>query len=414
MTPVTMLVVGCGSRGTTYARYALAHPDRLRIIAVAEPREECRRCMAVEYGIPPENLFADWRELLNRPRCADAAMVATQDVLHAEPAIALMDRGYHLLLEKPMAPTAEACRRIAETAVRNRTIFGVCHVLRYMDYTRKLKELLDAGAVGDLVSIQHLEPLGYWHYAHSYVRGNWRNEALSSSMLLSKSCHDLDWLRYIFGVPCRRVSSFGSLKHFRPECRPPGAADHCLDCAVEGNCPYSAKRIYLRQVERSQSSWIGATTEADVLRGLRTLPYGRCVYACDNDVVDHQVVNMEFEGGRTATFTMTGFTRMGHRRTGIFGTRGEIYGDGSRIHVKDFLTDRTTVMELPATDGSIDGGHGGGDYRIMEAFVAAVATGDPGKILSGARESYETHLMVFAAETARHAGTVETIPDCTF
>jgi len=412
MKAVTLLIVGAGDRGTNYARYALHHPDEARIVAVAEPRDFYRERLAKVHNIPRTNVFRDWRDLANRPRLADAVIIATQDALHAEPAIFLTGQGYHMLLEKPMAPNEADCRRIVAAVKASGIIFAVAHVLRYTAYTAYLKKILDDEQIGRIVCIQHMEPVGYWHQAHSFVRGNWRNERESSPMLLAKSCHDLDWIRYIMGVRCRAVSSFGSLYHFRHDNRPVGASDRCLECAVERTCPYSAKRIYLDRVERGLGAgWpvniiTPDPTPQNVLAALGTGPYGRCVYACDNDVVDNQVVNLLFEDGRTASFTMVAFTEMADRRTRIFGTHGELYGDGSKIHVYKFMQDRWDVHDTQGAEPAVLGGHGGGDYRIMKAFVAAVAKNDPSLILSGPDETLETHLMVFAAERARRENRV--------
>lgn len=410
--PVDLVLIGAGSRGAIYAAWARAHPDRCRIVAVAEPREHYRARVAAEHGIDPANVAADWRELAARPRFADAVILATPDVEHEEPAVSLAERGYHLLLEKPMAPTADACRRIAGAAQQHGVILAVCHVMRYTRYTERLRELVAGGRIGRVLSLAHLEPVGYWHQAHSFVRGNWANAGRAAPMLLAKSCHDLDWIRYVIGERCVQVASFGERSHFRPEARPDGAAERCLDCAVEAGCPYSAVKIYLGRVRAGYTGWpvdvlTPDLTEAGVTEALRTGPYGRCVYACDNDVVDHQVVALRFAGGATATFTMTGFTRQRDRETRLFGTRGEIFGNGQLIEVHDFLTDETERIDTAvASDGSIATGHGGGDARLMERFVAAVAARDPGLILSGPAESLETHLIVFAAEAAREGGRV--------
>ena len=416
MKPVDLLVVGAGGRGTGYASFAAAHPDLARVVGVAEPRPYYRDRLIREYGIPAENAFDDWRAAAERPRFADAVIVATQDALHVEPAVAFADRGYHMLLEKPMAPDEDGCRHIVRVALDSGIIFAVCHVMRYTAYTRRLKQLLDSGVIGEVVSLQHLEPVGYWHQAHSFVRGDWRNEKESSSMLLAKSCHDLDWIRYVIGAACAAVSSFGTLKHFRSEEKPAGAGERCLDCDCEPECPYSAKKIYLGRLERGQTGWPVSVlspelTVAAVTEALRTGPYGRCVYECDNDVVDNQVVNMLFEGGRTASFTMTAFSEMGHRKTYLFGTLGQIYGDGAIIRHYDFNTEKTEVIDTEAADGSILGGHGGGDYGLMSSFVTAVAEGDPGKVLSGPEETLESHLMVFAAERARRESCVVQMTD---
>jgi predicted dehydrogenase len=417
--PVSAIIIGAGGRGMTYAQFAQENPDRLQIIGVAEPREWNRRFMAHTYHLPAANIVNDWHALADRARMADAVIICTQDAMHAEPAIAFASRGYAMLLEKPMAPNEADCQRIIRAVKENHILFAVCHVMRYTHYTQTLKAVLDSKTIGEVVSIQHLEPVGYWHQAHSFVRGNWRNEKESSFMLLAKSCHDLDWIRYLVGKPCRSLSSFGSLTHFKKSEKPAAAGNavRCLHCAYEPQCPYSAKKIYLGRVLAGDSDWPVNTltpqpTLESVTAALENGPYGRCVYECDNDVVDHQVVNMEFENGATASFTMTAFNKAGHRKTRIFGTRGEIIGDGAKVEIFDFLTDQTQVIDTEAASadasghGAVLGGHGGGDYGVMDHFVSAVAANDPGMILSGPDESLETHRMVFAAERARLANTV--------
>lgn len=412
--PTTLAVIGAGVRATTaYTNWVAAHPDRARIVAVAEPRDHQRTSLAERHGIPDENAFSSWQELAAAGRLADAAIIATPDSDHVEPAKALAAQGYHLMLEKPMAPTEEECREVTAAARDAGVLLAVCHVLRYTPYTRALKEIIDAGRIGDIMSIQHLEPVGYWHQAHSFVRGNWRRADESSFMLLAKSCHDIDWLRHVVGQPIERVSSFGRLSHFRRSSQPAGAADRCVECSVEPDCPYSAKRLYLDQVRRGATWPVAAVTddltEAGVLAALEDGPYGRCVYACDNDVVDHQVVSLEFGAGVTGTFTMTAFTGPGHRETQIFGTRGRIDGDGERITVLDFLTGERQLHDVATTGSDAESGHGGGDGALMDAFTRAVTTGDRGHILSGPTESLETHVAVFAAERARLHGTVEDV-----
>lgn len=408
--PVTLIVAGGGDRGTAYSRLAADNPSA-KVVGVAEPRDSYRNRIAEMHGIPAENVFTDWREMVKRDKFADAVVVATQDRHHTEPAVAFAAKGYHMLLEKPMAPTAAECRRIVQATIDNGILFAVCHVMRYTAYTRKLKSVIDSGMIGEVVCMQHLEPVGYWHQAHSFVRGHWGNEGKSSFMLLAKSCHDIDWIRYIMGARCLKVSSFGSVFHFRKEQQPEGAAARCVDCGVEGECPYSAKKIYLGRVKRGYTAWpvnvlAGEVTEESISEAIATGPYGRCVYECDNDVVDNQVVNMQFEGGKTANFVMTAFNEQSDRKTRIFGTRGEIRGDGSIIEHFDFLSDETNVVDLKSADSSITGGHGGGDGRLFDSFVSAVAEGDQSRILSGPNETLESHMMVFAAEQSRKENRV--------
>lgn len=407
----TIAIIGAGSRGNCYAKYAKSHPDLMKIVAIAEPCEAKRNMMAQEYDVPQENLFTCWKELAAKDKIADAVIIATQDDMHEEPAIAFAKKKYAMLLEKPIAPNVESCKRIVEEVQKQGIVFGVCHVLRYTKYTQTLKKMLDDGMIGDLVSIQQLEPVGYQHYAHSFVRGNWRNEKESSFMLLAKSCHDLDWIKYIVGAKCNKVASFGDLKHFKKENMPKGAARRCLDCKAEDNCPYSAKKIYLKQAKEGDFGWPidVVTTERDfkgVERALQNGPYGKCVYQCDNDVVDHQVVIMEFENGCSVNFTMTAFTEMTDRRVRLFGSRGEIYGDGNKINHYDFMTNEWKSIDVSKSDGGINSGHGGGDYEIMKSFVKAVAKNDQSLLLTGAQESLESHLSVFAAENARKEGIV--------
>jgi predicted dehydrogenase len=415
MSPVSIAVAGAGNRGAGYARWALRHPDRAEIVAVAEPREVRRTRFAAEHGIGASGAVASWEDLARRPRFADAVLICTQDRMHEGPAEAFAAAGYHILLEKPMAPDEAGCRRIVAAVERAGVMLAVGHVLRYTPYTRAVKEIVDSGQLGDIMSVQHLEPVGFWHQAHSYVRGNWRRADLATTMLMAKSCHDLDWLAYILGRAPDRVSSFGSLTHFTAAGRPAGATDRCLTCPVEASCAYSAPRLYGGLLERGERGWplnvlVDDFTPGALEEALRDGPYGRCVYACDNDVVDHQVVALEYPGATTATFTMTAFSRGADRSTRLFGTRGELAGDGRSIRVYDFLTQAEREVTLGAAGAmNADEGHGGGDGGLMDAFTGAVATGNRDLILSGPRDSLASHLAVFAAERARRDGTVETL-----
>src|SRR5690349_6594191 len=407
MAPVELLIAGGGSRGAMFAGWAARHPERARVVAVAEPRADRREVLADAHGVPPDLCFADWRDALGNGRVADAAIVATLDREHTEPVLALAEQGYALLIEKPLATTEEECVRIVEEVEREGVDAAVAHVLRYTPYTRLVRRLLDEGAVGEVVSVEHLEPVGFWHQAHSYVRGNWRREDEAGPMLLAKSCHDLDWLSHIVGARCERVSSFGSLMALRPEARPEGAGERCLDCAIEPSCPYSAKKIYLEPAEQGDAGWpvdvvAWPPTPENVERALRDGPYGRCVWACDNDVVDHQVVSLAYEGGATASLTMTAFTRMRERQTRIFGTRGELRGDGASVEVYDFLSRTTIRHEVPGGGGLT--GHAGGDDGVIADFVAAVAAGDPSLVPTTPRHTLESHRIAFTAETSRREG----------
>ncbi|MBR2625033.1 MAG: Gfo/Idh/MocA family oxidoreductase [Lentisphaeria bacterium] len=417
---VSIAILGAGARGRGYAAFAKSFPDRLKIAAVAEPNDYYRNLMAEKYNIPADKCFKSWDEFTAQAKMCDAVAICTQDCMHEAPAIACAKLGYHILLEKPMAPTAEACKRIVAAVKEAGVMLAVCHVLRYTEYTAALRKIIESGEIGEIVSIQHLEPVGYWHQAHSFVRGLWRNEAESSFMLLAKSCHDVDWLRGIMNKRCVAIHSFGSLRHFKASEKPAGAADRCLDCPadVESFCPYSAVKIYFRdRFCKGAKNWpvnvlTPQPTAESLKNALQNGDYGRCVYACDNDVVDNQVVNISFEDGSTASMTMTAFNFNSGRKTRIFGTRGEIDTDSQIITIRNFLDDTTRTVDTQAlNDGGILSGHGGGDMGLMHNFVQAVAENDPSLILTGVDETLESHLMVFAAEKSRREGIVCTMDD---
>uniref|UniRef100_A0A3P8T6U4 Zgc:154075 n=1 Tax=Amphiprion percula TaxID=161767 RepID=A0A3P8T6U4_AMPPE len=411
--PVRVIVTGAGCRGEIYSNYASVHPERMKV-----RRAEVRRTkLQKQHNIPDENIFEDWHSVLERDKFADAVLICTPDRLHKEPAVAFAKKGYHVLLEKPMAVSTFDCTAIVEACIQSGVMLSVGHVLRYDPLVQKIKELIDAGAVGDVIHIQHLEPVGYYHFAHSFVRGNWRNEAESSFALLAKSCHDIDLIHHWAGARrCVKVSSFGSVSHFQKKHKPTGASDRCLDCPIEKECPYSACKIYLDTVKQGHTGWpvnyicpssfpdIESVTEA-----LRTGPYGRCVYECDNDVCSNQVVNMEFEGGVTAAFSMVAFSEeICIRKTTIYGSKGELSYDGHEIRVFDFLTQRSTKHMADSKAHWAFGmtGHGDADYHLIHAFISAVANNDPSLIRSGPEETLLSHLLVFEAERSRLEGRV--------
>lgn len=404
---VKAVLIGAGQRGAqVYAEYALRHPNDLKIVAVAEPDEERRAVTAEKHHIDSSRVFTDWKELFQLGKIADCAMVCTQDRFHVEPVKAALKLGYHVMCEKPMSPDAKECIEMGKFAEEYHRTLTICHVLRYSPFYTKLKEVVDSRVIGDIVSIQHIECVGYWHQAHSFVRGNWRNSKESSPMILQKSCHDMDILTWLIGKRCTAVSSFGSLKHFKESEAPEGAGHNCmLDCAIEDTCPYSAKKIYCEDEE-----WYSDTirkvvalegTQEAIKDALQKGPYGRCVYRCDNDVVDHQVVNLQYEDGVTVSFTMCAFTYEGSRIMNIMGTRGQIVCDMERneIEVRDFLTGNKTYHTVKVGTS----GHSGSDDRFMKGFLKTVET-DGEYTLSSAAVSVDSHLMALAAEESRLTG----------
>lgn len=403
MEKIKVAVIGAGARAyLCYAPYAKQFPHEVQIVAVAEPNVQRRETFAKEYDIPEEQAYTSWQELLAKPKFCDAVLICTQDQLHYEPALEAIDKGYHILLEKPMSPDPYECMHLAQLADQKKVLLSICYVSRYTPFWSTLKQMIEQGDIGDIVSIQHNENVGYMHYSHSFVRGNWRNSDLSSPMILQKSCHDMDLIRWLVDAECEKISSFGSLTHFTEANAPEGSTDRCTSgCLVEHSCPYSASRYYMQELEDNPFARIIADppTLENRLKALQEGPYGRCVYRCDNNVVDHQVVNMEFANGATVMFSMAAFTRDINRIVQIMGTKGEIRGDFGKgeIDMFQFATRKKTLVQVDAPAHH----HGGGDEGIMRQFIADVRLGRTQDNLTSAEGSVEGHMMAFAAEESR-------------
>ena len=247
MGKIRIAIAGLGSRGEScYGQALLEMQDRAEVVALAEPREERLKAAAKDHGVAENMCFATVEEMLEQPKLADALVLCTQDRQHVPQAIVALQKGYDILMEKPISPVMEDLQKIVQVARECKRKVLVCHVLRYTPFFGKIKEVIDSGAIGEVVAIQTLENVGYWHQAHSFVRGNWRNDQTTSPMIMQKCCHDLDYLVWLSGQRCARVSSFGSLKLFKPECAPEGAALRCMDgCKAKENCPFDAEKIYL-------------------------------------------------------------------------------------------------------------------------------------------------------------------------
>lgn len=412
MRPITVAIAGCGSRGQdTYAKCLLKMPKRAQIVAVADINPEKLRAMQELCQLPDEMCFHSAEEMLDHGRLADAMLICTPDRLHYSQALQALQLDYHLLLEKPISSIEEECRELSALAVERKRQVVVCHVLRYTVFYQKVKEIIESGILGDLASIQAMEQVCYWHQAHSFVRGNWRNTGLSSPMFLQKCCHDMDILLWLSDKHCKRVSSFGSLMHFKKENAPVGAKERCTDnCPAADTCPYNAVRIYMDRLHEDGYSWpvdvvTMEPTEEGIMKALRTGPYGRCVYLCDNDVVDHQVVNLQLDDDVTVNFTMCAFTAHGGRTLRIMGTHGELIGDMKRnvIRVLPFGGKETEIDVNQLSDDF--SGHGGGDARMIDEFVSLISgEGQPTRTLTSIERSVESHLIALAADRSRLSG----------
>ena len=374
MKKVTAILIGAGLRGGyVYSQYALDHPDEFQVVAVAEPDKERREIFAAKHHIPEELCFKSYEEILAKEKMADCAMVCTQDQMHYEPVVMAMEKGYHVLCEKPMSPDKEEIIKMGEMAKKYNRILSVCHVLRYSPFFSKLKELLEEGRIGRLITIQHIEEVGYWHHAHSFVRGNWRNSEASSPMILQKCCHDMDIMLWLTGSKCESISSFGELSYFKAENRPKDAPAYCMDgCSHRDECAFYAPRFYLEHPKAVDDGLVYAVT----------------------DTADSEQV--------TASFLMTAFTNECARRIRLMGTKGEIKGDmdAGKIEVIDFVSNTHETIQLH----TLAKGHNGSDVSMMRDFVRMIGEGKKGK--TDAAVSVESHLMALAAEEARISGQV--------
>ncbi len=402
-----VILIGAGNRGETYTKIMLRHPDKFEVVAVAEPIESRRKDIAKQHGIPEAMCFADWQDLLALGKIADVAVICTMDRQHYAPVMQAISLRYDILLEKPVSPEPVECFQMAAYAKEMGVKIVVCHVLRYTDFFNTIKNCIDDGVLGEIIAINHEECVEHIHQSHSFVRGNWGNSERSSFMLLQKSCHDMDILQWLIGKKCVKVQSFGSLRHFKACNAPEGSPERCIDgCPVGSICPYNAVKLYL---DDKENDWFRTTctraanpTDEMVAEALRTTQYGKCVYKCDNDVVDHQTVNLLFEDEITVSFTMCAFNG-GGRHIHIMGTRGELWGhldkEGS-IEIYDFETRTKKEIPMIAMDG-IKGGHGGGDEGIVNSLYAYLTGTYTGKAVSDIGVSVENHLIVFAAEKSR-------------
>ncbi|MFI5316488.1 MAG: Gfo/Idh/MocA family protein [Myxococcota bacterium] len=404
-TPVSAVLVGAGNRGRyVFGRYALRSPERLRIAALAEPREGPRRETAAEHGLTREQIFSDWRELFAARPAAQVAIIATGDTAHVDPTLEALGGGYHVLLEKPMAVDAADCLRLVDAADRADRILQIGHVLRYMPFYARVQEIAASGRLGALQLIDLREHVAYWHMAHSYVRGKFRNRALAAPFILAKSCHDLDLLAWLAAGPSAQLSSFGSLGAYTPARAPAGAPPRCsAACPVQAGCPWDAERFYLGPEDGAARHWPWSDLSADPSRearrrALAASDYGRCVFHCDNDVVDHQVVSVAFESGLIGTLGVHGCASDERRTVRISGSEGELRGvmQTGLIEVSRHGDPRLETIQIPASLG-----HAPGDRGLLDHFCDIVARNAPGEVRASGRVALESHLLGFAAERAR-------------
>lgn len=408
----TVAILGCGSRGAeSYGRLMYAQKDAYKIVALCDINPTKLEKYGEVFGVDADHRFATEEEFF-KARRADVIVIATLDADHVRHCIAALRLGYDILIEKPLTDSREECERLLAAHRKYGGKVLVCHVLRYANAFLKAAELLDSGVIGRLVAINATEQVAYWHQAHSYVRGKWRKRAETAPMILAKSCHDLDLLQFYAKSKCKSIASVGDLSYFNADNRPQDAAARCLDCKLVESCPYSAKRIYIdgwKQADRPENTWpynvltdAVPVTESALTDALSYGPYGRCVFACDNDVVDHQITEIVFENGVKASFTMTAFTANMGRIMRFYGTLGEILLDEEAdiIRIKAFGKPVETLRIDALGDNGY--GHGGGDAGLIRTLYKTLTGESDGR--TSLEASVESHLMGIYAEQSRLAG----------
>lgn len=409
---LSIAIIGLGSRGkNAYGTELLSLRDRAVVTAVADPNEERLKIGADEHGVPEERRFHSAEELLAQPKLADIAIICTQDRQHVPHAVAALRKGYDILMEKPISPFLSQLQEIVRVAREEKRRVVVCHVLRYTPFFQLIKQTIDSGRLGKIINIQALENVRYWHQAHSFVRGNWRRSDESSPMILAKCCHDLDYLVWLCGSRVERVSSFGSLNYFKSENAPEGAAARCMDgCLAKEKCPYDAEKVYITNKETGvlggNKNWpvdiLSENPNEETMReAILKGPYGRCAFACDNDVVDNQIVNLQMENGAHLSLMMTAFTSIGGRTIKVMGTMGDMWGDMHRniLRICEFGKE-PEIIDLGQPENDFND-HGGGDRGLLLSFLDYMEGKGPDNTITTLEESVESHLAALAAEESR-------------
>ena len=405
---LTVSILGVGARGgEAYGTYINECKDKYKIVSLCDIAQTKLEKYSALFNVEKENCFLSEDEFFAKKR-SDILVIATLDQDHVRLALKAIELGYAILLEKPVSDNPEELLELQKSAKEHGGIIVVCHVLRYTVAIRKIKELIDAKKIGKLISFDDLEQVAYWHYAHSYVRGNWRSSENSTPMIMAKCCHDLDLMQYFAESRCKSLSSVGSLEYFKKENKPEGASDRCLDCRYKDECAYSAKRIYLDgwKLSGKPNAWPYTVltdkelSEEELTQKLKTTRYGECVFNGFNDVVDHQFVTALFENGVTANLNMMAFTKGGGRFMRFFGTEGEIVYDeaGDSITLKRFGGDDEVFVISKLTDDL--SGHGGGDHRMIDALYELL-NGKVSNAHTSLDRSIESHLMAIGAEKSR-------------
>ena len=412
-----VVIIGAGARGNrVFAELIATYDTGFSLCGVVEPDPARRAEFQRRYRIPPQRAFADIDELLAVPRFADVVFICTPDPTHFDVCRAVTAHGYDVLLEKPIATNLADCLQLLDLQHTYGNRIFVAHVLRYAPFFRRIEELIDEGRFGAVRYVQLAENVGHWHFAHSYVRGNWRRAADSAPIILTKSSHDLDILVWLIGRRVTALASQGALTYFTEANAPPDAADRCVACPRQETCLYSATRFYLNDRDEWPFDVVapGETSIEARRRALESGPYGRCVWRCDNDVCDVQTVTLEFDDGLIANFGLFAHTADNTRKITIRFDEAELFGDlrRNRLEVSHFTgrKDELVVEEIPLP--AYADAHGGGDLALLQALHAHLTTGEHEDVMTSLETSLPSHVLAFLAEESRRAGGERvTVPD---
>ena len=404
---VKVAILGLGSRGaTTYGDYLITLND-VKISAICDIDKDKLNFYQNKYHVEKKDCFLNSEDFFKAGKLADILIIATMDQDHYSQAMKALDLKYHLLLEKPIALNLKQCLDIENKALKNNLYVVVCHVLRYSLFYKKIKEIVNSKILGNIININTTENVGYWHQAHSFVRGNWNNSNKTSPMILQKCCHDFDILNWIIDKKPLNVSSFGSLSLFKKENAPKDSSNYCYDCKIQNNCPYNAVKYYVDSIKNDKDlGWpydvvVLNPTKDKVLAAIKNGPYGRCVYKCDNNVVDHQIVNIQYEDNITATHTMCAFSKDCYRDIKIFVTRGDLIVNtlNNTIIYHTFVDNKEFVIDVSKLTNDLSG-HMGGDKLMINELLKLINK-ETSQLDSSIEKSVLSHVIAFAAEKSR-------------
>ena len=411
----TISVIGLGNRGTEYMGFIKGfHSKKAKIVALCDISQQALDDISPKFGIPKDKQFISTSDFFSKGVISDALIISTQDASHYEITREALLTGYkYILLEKPVSGVEAEYKELRDLAEEKGALLIICHVLRYSNYYSKIKEIISSGKIGDVVSINHTENVGYFHFAHSFVRGNWRDEFTSTPSILAKCCHDIDLIAWFMDSPCETVSSVGGVKFFRKEYAPLGATEFCLGgCKAKDNCPYDAEKFYITDpfykakfIKYMKRTLTGKAenTKEDIYNALKYGEYGKCVFLNDNNVCDHQVVTMTFKNGATAVLNLNGLSDKMFRQSHIVGTKGELIGYGTKLEMRIFGGKSGNVF----TGSPAVSGHAEGDIRLVSGFIKLICgeTTDLSDITT-IDATVISHDIALAAEKSRKNGGV--------